>query len=242
MGQTLTVFITGTGTDVGKTFITGGLAALSVSAGLRTAVAKPVQTGAADGASDLDTIAAMCPGLMDIPRALLSPYVFGYPASPHLAASMEGRKIDPELIVSSLERIKSSFSPDILLVEGAGGVMVPLTESFLTVDLMAALGAPALIVSPAGLGAVNHCLLTASALKSRGVPAAGFILNMASKSKDLIEDDNAAVIPKLSGLDVLARVERISGASQMPPEKLGAALKPLLMSQKLVAAIGGGAF
>ena len=160
MGQG--VFITGTDTDVGKT-ITAAWAVQHLQADYW----KPVQSGLSDG-TDSDTIKS----LLDIPAARIHPGVYELtaPLSPHAAAEIDGVEID-----MSRFSIPETAAP--LVVEGAGGVLVPLTEKALIIDLMVQLGLPVLVVARAGLGTINHTLLTLNALRARKLEITGVVMS-----------------------------------------------------------------
>ena len=161
------LFVTATGTDVGKTYVTAGLIRAGRRAGLTVDALKPVLSGfAPDTLASSD--AAVLLGALDRPVtsatvAAIAPWRFVAPLSPDMAAEAEGRRlIVPDVVEACRERMR----PDALtLIEGVGGVMVPLDERHTVLDLMAALGLPVVLVSPTGLGAISH-LLTALAARS----------------------------------------------------------------------------
>lgn len=163
MSRVRGVFVTGTGTDVGKTVVCAWLAA-----GLRADYWKPVQTGAAGHmapGSDAAEVARLAPSVLVHPSRVVLPR----PLSPHEAARLAGARIDPDMLVPPV-----TTRP--LVVEGAGGALVPLNESFLMVDLMRRLGLPVLVVAHTGLGTINHTLLTLEALRARGLAVLGVVL------------------------------------------------------------------
>lgn len=211
-------FITGTGTGVGKTRFAGLLAKLSVEAGLKTALMKPVQTGVlSPEAGDLEEARKAAPGLMRLPPSLACPYCLRLEASPHLAAMTEDMELDLRLMLDAFERIKNDFKPDTLIVEGAGGVCVPLSRELAIVDLIRALRIPAIVVSLSGLGAINHTLLTLKELRRNSVPVAGVVLNRMPQVPTFIELDNARTIERLGGAPILATLPE---SSIWPPEGL----------------------
>lgn len=150
--------VTGTDTDVGKTVFAAALAGA-----LDAHYWKPVQAGLADG-SDSDRIAALS-GLQP-DRILAEAFRLTTPCSPHRAARLDGVAIDPE-------RLMLPASPRPLVVEGAGGALVPLNDTMLFADLFARWNAPVVIVARTALGTINHSLLTIEALRSRGVAILG---------------------------------------------------------------------
>ncbi len=200
-------FITGTGTGVGKTLFTGLMARLALANGLKTAAMKPVQTGVRrleDG--DLGEVGRLAPGLVELPRELACPYLLAMEASPHLAAEAENVRIEMPAVKRAMERIEAKFKPDLLLLEGAGGVCVPLGGEILTSELISFLGIPALIVAPAALGTINHTLLTLSELRRRYVPVAGIAVNRMPESPGAVERDNLKSIARLGKTEILAVV------------------------------------
>ena len=152
-----TIVVTGTDTDIGKTVFAAGL---SQSLGAR--YWKPVQAGLEDG-SDSERVASL-----GVPRASILPeaYRLTTPCSPHRAAELDGVTIDPA-------RLDLPDGDGPLVVEGAGGALVPVTRELLYADLFARWGAPTVIVARTGLGTINHSLLTIEALRGRGVPILG---------------------------------------------------------------------
>jgi len=203
-------FIVGTGTDVGKTFVAAGVASIAVDAGLATTVVKPVQTGTDGYEPDTAAIARMLPELEFPPHRLETILSFAYPASPHLAAEMEGKTIDPEQLLEHMTRLRcetAGKNDAALIVEGAGGVLVPLTRETVYLDIIRRMEIPALLVALAGLGTINHTLLTLEALENAGIKTAGVVLNMAADSlDDPVEQDNAKIIEHISNVPVLATI------------------------------------
>ena len=207
------VFVTGTDTGVGKTWIAAGLVRRLRAAGIDAVPVKPVQTGAirdARGrlaAPDVDEALALA-GLPLTPeeRDALAPYVFEPACSPHLAARLAGVRIELVRIAAAAARLAERHGA--LVVEGAGGVLVPLGRVATMLDLAAALALPAVVVARAGLGTLNHTLLTVEALRRGGVSVRGVVLNDAAPPDEgagLVRDDNAATL-EARGIRVLARV------------------------------------
>jgi len=201
-------FITGTDTDIGKTFITAGLALAAVGNGEKTAVIKPVQTGTDEYSPDLCEIRRIVPEIMDLPEKIATPYSFKLPASPHLAAAEENKIIELSVIKNAVNEAEKQFSPDTLLVEGAGGILVPLTPDATMLDLIKELNIPVIIVASAGLGTINHTLMTVEVLKNAEVEITGIIFNKFPKNPTIIELDNIEIIERISGVEVLAVVKQ----------------------------------
>jgi len=206
--------ITGTGTGVGKTVVTAALAALAAAAGRRTAVVKVAQTGVPDGPGsdvpDLDTVTRLS-GVTDTHELARFPD----PLSPEAAARVAGR---PPV---SLSRARSyidglAADRDLVLVEGAGGLLVRYDPAGATIaDLAAALDAPALLVTTAGLGTLNHTALTLEALRARKVRAAGVVVGSWPRHPGLAERENLADLAALAGEPLAGLLPEGSGA--LPP-------------------------
>jgi dethiobiotin synthase len=195
-------FVTGTGTGVGKTFVCRFLAQ-AFSKRMAVSYMKPVQTGCLRlkrreqlVAPDFEYVkkhASLVTGDED----LHVPYRFSLACSPHLAARMAHEKISLKKIKDSLNRIAGLFgaAPGCLLVEGAGGVLVPLNESESMVHLITMLDLPVILVTTSGLGTLNHTFLSVCALQSCGARIAGVVMNSPERiSKDLIYKDNRETI------------------------------------------------
>lgn len=179
--------ITGTGTDIGKTVFAAGLAGL-----LGADYWKPVQTGVAPAApGDRETVAALS-GARTWPEV----YRLAAPLSPHRAAELDGTGIDPA-------RLTPPRTDRPLVIEGAGGVLVPVTRRLLSADLFAAWGLPVILVATTGLGTISHSLTAVEALRARGVGLHG----LAFVGED--NPDNIATIAAFSGARVLGRLPRL---------------------------------
>ncbi len=164
------VFVTGTDTGIGKTWISGQLALAALSENQSVAYYKPAQTGCPiDAPEDPDYIKALLPGRVHTECR----YCFEPPVAPLVADT--GRVIDPQVLQADVRRLSQAY--DRLIVEGAGGLMVPLTEDMLMIDLIEALKIPALLVSHCRLGSINHTLLSLEALQARKIPVAGLVIN-----------------------------------------------------------------
>lgn len=195
-------FVSGTGTDVGKSVATAALLRALRRTGLAAQAVKPVQTGVAHAETEGDA-ALYAAAVSDLPGSLPAPaatlYSFGLPASPHLAAAREGRSLSVHQLRDAICRHWENAGAEALLLEGAGGVTVPLSPEEETLDLMAALDLPVLLAGRNGLGALNAIRLTLRAVRDRGLALAGFLLVQPpledlSTEDRLICDDNISVL------------------------------------------------
>ena len=176
------LFVTATGTGIGKTLVTCLLARQLRAAGRRVRALKPVATGytAARDSDSAQLLAALGEPITDANVAAISPWRFAAPLSPDMAAEREGRALD---VGDIAEFCRAAEAPQtILLIEGIGGVMVPLAGRQTVRDLIAAIGCPALLVAGSYLGTLSHTLTAVEALAGRGIPLAGIVVSESSES------------------------------------------------------------
>jgi dethiobiotin synthetase len=205
MGKGL--FITGTDTGVGKTFVACGIAALLRSRGYRVGVMKPAETGceAKDGTLyPLDALALREASGCEVALEKICPYQLRDPLAPSIAAEREGIRIDIDRLMDSYDEIGSAH--DITLVEGAGGLMVPLLPSYTYADLAAVLKLPLIVVAANKLGAVNHLLLTLEHASCKGLRALGYVLNGVQSDQSLAAQTNHEVLLGLSAVPCLGDI------------------------------------
>lgn len=194
------IFIIGTDTEVGKTVVCAGLMHLLLHKGINAAYFKPVASGEVEieghhVPGDAAFVSAAAGFHEEINR--VTPFSFADSVAPHLAARLTGRRIDRSVIQKSLNELKSRY--DVILAEAAGGLAVPLNdEGFMQYDLIRELDFPCLLVVRAGLGTINHTLLTIHFAESIGLKIKGIIVNRAGET--LVERDNIEMIRKLSGI------------------------------------------
>jgi dethiobiotin synthetase len=194
------VFVTGNGTGIGKTYVAALLLKKFSGMGLGTTYMKPVETGckpSPDGATlvDSDTVYALGFASCKTAMSLHAPYRFSSPSSPHLAARENEDEIKIEEIVQTYESLQKNTAADIVVVEGAGGVLVPISNKEYIVDIMRALRIPAILVADPGLGALNHTFLSLCALERYAVPVAGVVINNTHNiGRDVVYDDNVRMI------------------------------------------------
>ncbi|WP_130802293.1 dethiobiotin synthase [Acinetobacter ihumii] len=185
-------FVSGIDTGIGKTYATGYLAKLWNAQGLSTITQKLIQTGNVDVSEDIQKHRdIMGTGwLAEDHEKLTMPEIFSYPASPHLATQLDGREIDFDKIEQATQTLQQRF--DVVLLEGAGGLMVPLTTELLTIDYIAQKQFPVILVSSGRLGSINHTLLSLEALKQRGLSLFALAYNLNDESQDeIISKDTA---------------------------------------------------
>ena len=204
--------MTGTDTAVGKTIATGVLAACLRAHGLNAGVMKPIETGIGAGVPpDSDWLISVVPSAD--PRDLIAPYRLQTPAAPLIAAEAEDLMIDVQRIVSAYEALASRH--DCMLIEGIGGVMVPLAPGVLVTDLIHLLRLPVLIVARSGLGSINHTLLTVECLRRRDIPIVGVLFNNPTAPPDNADrHDTIRTILRWTGLRLIGELPYGHGLPQ----------------------------
>ncbi len=191
-------FVTGIDTEIGKTIVTGNIAKYLASTGVKVTTMKPVQTGCTGMAEDIVThrsIMGVEPDIYD-KNMITAPEIFKFPASPHLAAELESRTISFERIDKCIQILNENF--EVVLIEGAGGIYVPLTRDYTTLDFVAERNLPVIIVSSPRLGSINHTMMTVEMLKSRNIRIAALVYNMYPPEKESIATDSIKIIKHLS--------------------------------------------
>ncbi|MDD5686556.1 MAG: dethiobiotin synthase [Elusimicrobia bacterium] len=200
------IFVTGTDTGVGKTMITGLLYQYITKKGYSVITQKWVQTGTKTLLES--DVAHHYFHSTDVNFHSYSlPYCFRFPGSPHLAAKLEGRRINIKKIIESFNKLCRKY--DFLIVEGTGGIMVPFNGKYLSIDLVKKLNLSVIIVVGNKLGCINHTLLTIDSLKRRNIRIIGLIFNnIFQKQKKTILKDNPDIIEKISGIKVLGIMKK----------------------------------
>jgi dethiobiotin synthetase len=191
-------FITGTDTAVGKTYLTRLMIASLRAEGRDAYGFKPISCGDRDDGRMLAEISG------NLPIDVANPLHFASPVAPYVAALLENKSIDPAVLVESYQ--KFSEDKEIVLVEGAGGWEVPITENYFISDLAKDLGLPVILVAANRLGALNHILLTLAAIEAKGLTCAGIILNQLEDEMDTPMITNKGILASLTDIPVLDHI------------------------------------
>jgi len=212
------LFITGTDTGVGKTFVTARVARLLRRQGRTVGVSKPVASGARwiDGRwlAD-DTVSLAEAAEVDGPPERVTPWAFPDPVAPAVAARRQGVTLTLEAIAQAVRRCGQAGTA--LLVEGVGGLLCPLTETATVADLAGALGLPVIVVARRSLGTLNHTLLTLEVARSRGLVVAGLVVNEVEPAAGLADATNVDELRRWIAVPLLAVVaHQCGGASGVP--------------------------
>jgi dethiobiotin synthetase len=203
------VFVTGTDTGVGKSVLAASICAALVARGERVAAFKPVVTGLDEPAGDVPAAAdafppdhellAMAAGGLRSPDEV-APYRYGRPLSPHFAAELAREVIEPARVVGCARR--AAAAAEVLVTEGVGGLLVPITPGYLVRDLARDLGLPLIVAARTGLGTINHTLLTVEAARAVGLTVAGIVMTPWPAEPSPIEVSNRATVERLAGVTV----------------------------------------
>jgi dethiobiotin synthetase len=233
-------FVAGTDTGVGKTEVGRALLALWAARGMRPRAIKPVETGCPPEAPpDALALRAACgPPNHALPLDAVCPFRFRLPAAPLVAAEAEGKAVDLGRIEALVAEARGAGA---LLVEAAGGLLVPLAREqgrlVTNLELAGRLGLPVLLVGRAGLGTINHCALSALALRGRGVAVAAIVLVRTGPGDDPTLATNARMIAELTGLSVLGPAP-FEPDPRRRPLALAQVLEPLCAPDPLASAPG----
>ena len=191
------VFVTGTGTEVGKTVVAAAIARTLAATGREVAVFKPAVTGLEDPGEPDHALLRRAAGSAQSDEQI-APYRYGPPASPHLAAALAGEEIDPDRLRAAAA--EAGRDADALVCEGVGGLLVPLSSGYLVRDLAADLALPLAIAASPGLGTINHTLLTVEAARSAGLEVAMVVLTPWPPDPTEVERSNLETIASLAGV------------------------------------------
>ena len=204
------LFISGTGTCVGKTVVSSLLFGFLREQGLEVGYQKWLSTG---GDMPEDLLYCLENNNMQFEPENLDKqviYRFQMPASPHLAAARQGVEVEPERIKEAFYRYAAE--KELLLVEGVGGLLVPLRNDLLLADFLSSIPMPTLLVAASGLGTINHTLMSLEVLKSRSIPVLGVVFSDEEKGMgrdDVLVNDNMRIISEIGGVDVFGRLPRL---------------------------------
>jgi dethiobiotin synthetase len=197
------VFVTGTDTGVGKTVLAAALAAALRADGVDVAAFKPAVTGVdepeAGRPADHDLLAAAA----GRPAAEVTPHRFGPAVSPHLAAELAGTALEPAALVAAARALRA----DVVVAEGVGGLLVPLTLGYTIRDLAVDLGWPVVIAARPGLGTINHSLLTIESARAAGLDVRAVVLTPWPAEPSVMQRSNAEAIARLGGVEVATLAE-----------------------------------
>jgi dethiobiotin synthetase len=235
MNAPLSLFVTGTDTEIGKTFVSAALLRGFARAGLRAAGMKPVAAGAflRDGVwhnEDADQLDAAASVLL--PAPIRTPYLLKEPAAPHIAAALENVTLDVAHIVACHQEARTRA--DVVVVEGVGGFRVPLSAAHDTADLAVALGLPVVLVVGMRLGCISHALLTAESIAARGLPIAGWVANRIDPAMTFADENIDALRERLAaghGAPLLGVVPNLRGANASADAAAGHLDIELLLSR-----------
>ena len=196
------LFVTGTGTEVGKTVLAAAICAALAARGRRVAAFKPVVTGLDEPSGDWPRDHELLARVGSAGQAPddVAPFRFGPPVSPHYAAELAGTTVEPPSLVDAAR--DAGERADLLVCEGVGGLMVPITPGYLVRDLAVDLDLPVLVAARPGLGTINHSLLTVEAARAGGLEVAAVVLTPSSADAGGIEGSNRETIASLAGVSV----------------------------------------
>lgn len=216
------VFITGTDTGVGKTIVAALIARALSAKGLKAGVMKPVETGCRriDG-SLLPSDAAFLKEISDSPAPLsdIAPCTFESPVAPLVASELEGVDLREDLILKAFERL--SLQNDFMIVEGIGGLMVPINKEHTVLDLIRLMSLPLIVVARNKLGVLNHTLLTVRTARSAGMDIKGLVINSATPPDGTIAGKtNAAVLQRLLDIPILGELPYLEEVQRSALDRL----------------------
>ncbi len=213
------VFVTGTGTDVGKTIVAAGLLKALRDSGVSACPVKPVQTGCLDidgslSAPDLEfslKVAGLDPD--EYLKDLMCPFRYGPACSPHLAGRISGCPPEVGTVIEKMSQLSDDF--DFLVAEGAGGILVPLNDSEKMLDLMVELGWPVVLVARGDLGTINHSLLSLAVLNNAGLQTAAVVVNHLTDDISIVTRDNPRALAEYGSVSLIATIPHMRN-----PEKV----------------------
>ncbi|MDE6574560.1 MAG: dethiobiotin synthase [Muribaculaceae bacterium] len=190
------IFISGIDTDAGKTYATAFYARMLMEQGYSVITQKFIQTGCRETSEDIEAHRRLLdqPLLPEDKQGLTAPVIFSYPASAQLAAKLDGKSIEPRIIDAATEALLANY--DRVLIEGAGGLMVPLDDDFFTADYVASRRLPLVLVTNSRLGSINHTILSLRAVSEMGIELRALIFNHHFDSDKLIARDTREFVER----------------------------------------------
>ncbi|MEA2254164.1 MAG: dethiobiotin synthetase [Solirubrobacteraceae bacterium] len=192
------LFVTGTDTGVGKTVLAAALAAALRAAGIDVAAFKPAVTGLDEPEPGRPPDHELLAAAAGRPAEEVAPHRFGPPVSPHLAAELAGTALDPAALVAAARALRA----DVVVAEGVGGLLVPLTLGFTVRDLAVELGWPVVIAARPGLGTISHSLLTVEGARAAGLDVRAVVLTPWPDAPSAMQRSNREAIERLGGVEV----------------------------------------
>lgn len=211
-------FITGTDTDVGKTEIALGIMKSFQRQGLKVAAMKPVSAGCrhtAEGLRNEDALRLMQQASVELPYELVNPYAFEQPVAPHIAAAEAGTSMQIQPLLDAYRQIATQA--DMVVVEGAGGWLVPVNQTQTMADVAIALQLPVILVVAIRLGCLNHALLSMQSISQSGLKCAGWIANHLSEPDDIARQ-NIQTLQQRLGVPLLDVVQFATSGDIKPPD------------------------
>ena len=217
------LFITGIDTNIGKTFATGMIACALAEKGKKVITQKMIQTGCTEVSEDIEMHRKIqgIPFTEEDKAGLTCPYIFTYPCSPHMAAAKDGRRIDLETITQATRRLRETY--EYVLLEGAGGLMVPNDMESLTIDYVKEQAYPLILVTSGKLGSINHTLLSLYACERYGIEVKAIVYNQYPSIDPLIEANTLEYLKaKFPEIPLILLPEMKKGSEELPD------IRPLL--------------
>lgn len=218
------LFVTGTDTGVGKSVVAAAICAGLAAAGQRVAAFKPVVTGLDDPPGEWPPDHELLAGVTGQEAEAVAPWRFGPPASPHLAAELDGTALEPSELLAAARR--AGAWADALVCEGVGGLMVPITPGYLVRDLALDMRMPLVVVARPGLGTINHTLLTLEAARAAGLEPVGVVMTPWPEDPNRLARSNRDTVEQLGGVTV-------AGLPACSPASLAEAAEALPLAEWL---------
>ena len=211
------IFVTGTDTGVGKTLVSRALIAAFRKAGQKVGAMKPIETGVGED-GPLDAIALRDASGATDPLETICPQQFALPAAPNVAARAENREVDLASIDAAYERIARGC--DLMIVEGAGGLLVPIRGGWTMAELARKLALPLLIVARATLGTINHTALTLEVAASKKLPLLGVVISHAEGPLSAADTSNLLALKEILGDRLIGEIPPLEPGEPAPPDAI----------------------